>query len=93
MVVGIRTRGPTDHAVENRTHRVLGALANLMADLALSEDFLAGGGILRRRGAYEATSAATAIEKLKTFTFSSLFRPAGRADRCSKLRDLAIGMA
>src|ERR1700722_3846833 len=51
MVARVSARGPSDDAVEHRADHVLGALADLVADLAFGEDLLPGGGILRRRGA------------------------------------------
>ena len=72
---------PADHAVENRTHEVLGVLADLMADLAFREDLFArrrvlgGGGVDRRN-----KGCPRNHQKIKPIpTFSSLIFISRRA--------------
>src|ERR1700753_2363529 len=51
MIPLVAARGPSAAPVQNGTHHVLGALADLVADLAFGEDLLSGGGVLRERHA------------------------------------------
>ena len=50
MVALVNARVAPDDPVEDRPDHVLGALADLVADLAFGEDLLSSGGVLRRRG-------------------------------------------
>src|SRR5271168_1629735 len=52
MIIRIRSRVSADDPVEDRTDHVLGALADLVADLALHEDLLASSGVLRHGRAH-----------------------------------------